>query len=531
MASLSLPAHRGAHRCGGAAAHDHGRRAAAVAPAATPRRAPPPPPRPRRRSTRAGWRWRATLWRGRACGGCTAALQPRWRCLCPTRPSGGCCCVTLCMPCMLGLLPLPMATPTCSEPTCCLVPPRPVPPCRWGSYGVWQQVLWHQVDALRGAPLAHGGRDRGLCRRRRACSTGCTSAFLTNPLDVVKTRLQTAGCGGHCAARAGSGGGPSPALAGAGAVAAGRRGARSWSSGAPANVAGGGGVTCGARRGAAGFFRGVAPRMASSSIWGDHHGVQLRVAQAAVCAAGRRWRCVTARTCIGLPAHMIILLIRHPHFFHAVPTPLLDLYLAVTDILPWGRRQAAAVAAGRLAAALTCPIPAACMMCASVARMRLLLGVSRGAMTLARLGLPCGAQAAAAAQLRGPTAAAAAPMPLRGLAATPRAADERQPVAAASPPPAARRRTWSRPCGSGAEGRDPQIQQRRERLPEGQFHYYVRGAGQGANEAHATLPSLESAAAADACLPALFACLPAGDVPPWAGGGCRRGAAGQGYRR
>ena len=60
--------------------------------------------------------------------------------------------------------------------------------------------------------------------------TGCTTSFLTNPLDVVKTRVQVDGNEGVTW----------------------RRAARSLYR----------------REGVHGFFRGVLPRMASASLWG-----------------------------------------------------------------------------------------------------------------------------------------------------------------------------------------------------------------------------------------------------------------------
>ncbi len=137
---------------------------------------------------------------------------------------------------------------------------------------MWQQVLWHQVDRLRGHHRHSEGEILAV-QGAAGILTGCTSAFLTNPLDVVKTRLQTAGAEGAAAVAA------APVAQGAPAMAA---AAAAGGSGA-AEAAAAGAAAAGAAvrptwrqvashllhtEGAAGFFRGVAPRMASSSIWG-----------------------------------------------------------------------------------------------------------------------------------------------------------------------------------------------------------------------------------------------------------------------
>ncbi|PRW59482.1 solute carrier family 25 member 44 [Chlorella sorokiniana] len=145
----------------------------------------------------------------------------------------------------------------------------------WGSYGVWQQVLWHQVDRLRGHHWHSEGEILAV-QGAAGILTGCTSAFLTNPLDVVKTRLQTAGAEGAAATAAAVA--AAPAAQGAQAMAAAAAaGGGSGAAGAAAGVAAGAAARPTWRQvashllqteGAAGFFRGVAPRMASSSIWG-----------------------------------------------------------------------------------------------------------------------------------------------------------------------------------------------------------------------------------------------------------------------
>ncbi|KAI7841269.1 hypothetical protein COHA_005042 [Chlorella ohadii] len=82
----------------------------------------------------------------------------------------------------------------------------------WGSYGVWQQVLWHQVDRLRGHHWHSEGEILAV-QGAAGILTGCTRAAVRPTWRQVASHLL------HT-------------------------------------------------EGAAGFFRGVAPRMASSSIWG-----------------------------------------------------------------------------------------------------------------------------------------------------------------------------------------------------------------------------------------------------------------------
>lgn len=140
-----------------------------------------------------------------------------------------------------------------------------VVPRRWGSYGTWQQVLWHQVDRARGHHWHSEGEILAV-QGAAGILTGFTTAVLTNPLDVVKTRLQTAGAAGAATNAAAQ---PKPAVAAAaagGGGGGGSGGAAAQAARPPTwrEVA----AHLARTEGAAGFFRGVAPRMASSAIWG-----------------------------------------------------------------------------------------------------------------------------------------------------------------------------------------------------------------------------------------------------------------------
>eukprot|EP00887_Chlorella_sp_A99_P006629 scaffold3.g6629.t1 len=116
--------------------------------------------------------------------------------------------------------------------------------CWWAAYGAWQASIWHTLDAWAtaggGAAVAAAPppqRTDGEIAAVQATAgilTGFTTALVTNPLDVAKTRLQTA---------AAAGGGARPTWAGV---------VRQLY----------------ATHGAAGFYRGVQPRMLSSAMWG-----------------------------------------------------------------------------------------------------------------------------------------------------------------------------------------------------------------------------------------------------------------------
>ena len=64
---------------------------------------------------------------------------------------------------------------------------------RWSAYGGYQRSIWYQLDRRRGVDpdtSKHEGTEVVFVQAAAALLGGCTSAFLTNPLDVVKTRLQ-----------------------------------------------------------------------------------------------------------------------------------------------------------------------------------------------------------------------------------------------------------------------------------------------------------------------------------------------------
>jgi solute carrier family 25 protein 44 len=108
----------------------------------------------------------------------------------------------------------------------------------WSSYGAWQSVIWAQWDRGKGIPHQKGSavvRPENEILTVQIFSgvlTGWTTACITNPMDVVKTRIQTSS--NHD--------GPS-----------------TWA---------GTVVDIFQRDGIRGYFRGVVPRMASASIWG-----------------------------------------------------------------------------------------------------------------------------------------------------------------------------------------------------------------------------------------------------------------------
>ena len=67
----------------------------------------------------------------------------------------------------------------------------------WSAYGAYQKAVWHQLDrrwqASSGKPIDRTSNRILSVQTFSGMLAGCTSAVLTNPLDVVKTRLQV-GC-------------------------------------------------------------------------------------------------------------------------------------------------------------------------------------------------------------------------------------------------------------------------------------------------------------------------------------------------
>ena len=106
----------------------------------------------------------------------------------------------------------------------------------WSAYGAYQSLVWSGVDRCQGVThtsMHHSVRSEGEILMVQVASgvmTGCTTSFLTNPLDVIKTRVQV------------------------------RDGGQVTWTGTARELYG--------REGVRGFFRGVLPRMASASLWG-----------------------------------------------------------------------------------------------------------------------------------------------------------------------------------------------------------------------------------------------------------------------
>jgi solute carrier family 25, member 44 len=120
----------------------------------------------------------------------------------------------------------------------------------WSAYGGWQAFLWKTLDRIqdRRNSTALTRTEGQLLAVEVAAGvlTGCTSASLTTPLDVVKTRLQTRDATGN------TGNGISGSSNSTGT-------APTWRSTAAELIR---------NEGPKGLFRGVAPRMVSTSIWG-----------------------------------------------------------------------------------------------------------------------------------------------------------------------------------------------------------------------------------------------------------------------
>ncbi|KAL3159869.1 hypothetical protein ABBQ38_010269 [Trebouxia sp. C0009 RCD-2024] len=108
----------------------------------------------------------------------------------------------------------------------------------WSAYGAYQKALWHQYEGITGRHAegelqARSPTEVVAVQTSSALLAGCTSAILTNPLDVVKTRLQVA---------TRQKGGPQPSFR---AIA----------------------QQLLAEAGAKGLLRGVAPRITSTALW------------------------------------------------------------------------------------------------------------------------------------------------------------------------------------------------------------------------------------------------------------------------
>lgn len=121
----------------------------------------------------------------------------------------------------------------------------------WTAYGFWKDSLFYHIDRFRSSTTADDAvmdRSEGEILTVQAISgllTGCTSAGLTNPLDVVKTRLQTAQ--------------REKSYSRDGADVASNSARTSWG-GTVSNLFRSEGVR--------GFYRGVVPRMMNTAVWG-----------------------------------------------------------------------------------------------------------------------------------------------------------------------------------------------------------------------------------------------------------------------
>lgn len=109
----------------------------------------------------------------------------------------------------------------------------------WSAYGAYQKAIWHQYESLTGSQAsgnlqARSSKEVLTVQTLSALLAGCTSAVLTNPLDVIKTRLQVASR---------LQGGPAPSFLSVGKQLI-------------------------AEEGPKGLLRGVAPRVTSTGMWG-----------------------------------------------------------------------------------------------------------------------------------------------------------------------------------------------------------------------------------------------------------------------
>jgi solute carrier family 25 protein 44 len=69
----------------------------------------------------------------------------------------------------------------------------------WGAYGFWQRLLWEQLPAGVAQQSSSSGGSSSIghstgtvvaVQTTASVLSGCTTSVLTNPLDLVKTRLQ-----------------------------------------------------------------------------------------------------------------------------------------------------------------------------------------------------------------------------------------------------------------------------------------------------------------------------------------------------
>lgn len=109
----------------------------------------------------------------------------------------------------------------------------------WAAYGAYQKTIWQQYESLTGSHAsgslqARSSKEVFTVQTLSALLAGCTSAVLTNPLDVIKTRLQVASR---------LSGGPAPSFLSVGRQLI-------------------------AEEGPKGLLRGVAPRVMSTGMWG-----------------------------------------------------------------------------------------------------------------------------------------------------------------------------------------------------------------------------------------------------------------------